>query len=478
MGLFSIELVYAFFILLNSFVFGSIMAYGSATLRIIKVAFGPLSTLYIGLFQAMPPAVAIFASSLSNLLLKKFTRKRCTMILAGANLVFWGLLMTMNRDYFWVAIIIRGLLGLTLAASSLYPPLYTIEIAPQEHKGFYGSLHPIFIILGHICTNLLGVTHDWRPPIYTCAASSLVSLIGLFFTPDSPFDIKQKESKEIENDIHMDDISANKNNETLSEEINEIVNHEGFIDVDTGPQPIREFDEKLEKEIPVKKVTIFSKAYCKETLMTFIMFFLPQFCGIAAINQNIAPMMSEVGLTLDAGFQAAIAISAQLVTAALCTGIIDKLGCKKLYVLSTGGTLLFLLLYALNIKFKWSNWLPMISLFGYQFSFGLGLSNVPWVLVPAIFPQELVSSALSLGITLNWLSASIVTFLFPYMDEWFGQFGLMLTFMGFNILIFLSGIFFIKDVPSKRADSEPSIDDIKANLINTEQGEISMPNEL
>ena len=106
------------------------------------------------------------------------------------------------------------------------------------------------------------------------------------------------------------------------------------------------------------------------------------------------------------------------------------------------------------------------------------MSNIAWVIVPLMYPPELAPSAFSLGVSLNWTSATIVFFMFPFLHDWFGQFGLMLTFMGFNILIFLSGIFFIKDVPSKRADSEPSIDDIKANLINTEQGEISMPNEL
>ena len=41
------------------------------------------------------------------------------------------------------------------------------------------------------------------------------------------------------------------------------------------------------------------------------MAFFMSFSGIGSIMQNIAPLMSEVGLEFDAGYQAVIAICAQ-----------------------------------------------------------------------------------------------------------------------------------------------------------------------
>lgn len=96
------------------------------------------------------------------------------------------------------------------------------------------------------------------------------------------------------------------------------------------------------------------------------------FSGIGSIMQNIAPLMSEVGLKLDAGFQAAIAICAQFFSCFLSSILIDKLGFKFLWNLSSAGSALSLLLYGLNVKFKWSKILPVIFLFSFQFFFNIG----------------------------------------------------------------------------------------------------------
>lgn len=76
------------------------------------------------------------------------------------------IILTMNRKYFWISIIIRELLGITLAGISTICQLYYAQIAPPGQKGFYGTLYTLFVIAGHLVTNLLGVTHKWQPPIY------------------------------------------------------------------------------------------------------------------------------------------------------------------------------------------------------------------------------------------------------------------------------------------------------------------------
>ena len=468
MGICTIELLYVFVILMGSFIFGSIIAFGSATLRIIKVTFGPLSNLEIGLFQAMPACIAIFGAPMYNFLLKNTTRKKCSIILGSTGFLFWSLLLTMNKKYFWISIIIRGFLGTVLAGGSLVPSVYVSELAPPEHKGFYVSLHPIVIIMGHIVLNLLGATHQWKYPVYTCMAASAILGIGAFFIPDSPYDKKLKSIDENTKELEDTSISAPLN-----------ADDQENLDKTKIEKPSLN-DKELSSQAQ-KKPSLFSREYLLSGISTFILFFFPQFSGIGAINQNIAPMMSEVGLTFDAGFQASIALSAQLLTAILSTGLVDRLGGRKLYMISTSGSAVSLLLYALNIKFEWSRWLPMISLFMYQLFFGIGMSNVPWVVVPLIYPPELVSSALSMGISLSWFSAAIVMFFFPYLQTWFGQFGLMIILMVLNFINFICGVIFIKDPRfenKSKVKSESDLNpDLKEKLIS-QAGDEVLPNEL
>ena len=195
------------------------------------------------------------------------------------------------------------------------------------------------------------------------------------------------------------------------------------------------------------------------------------FSGIGSIMQNIAPLMSEVGLKLDAGFQAAIAICAQFFSCFLSSILIDKLGFKFLWNLSSAGSALSLLLYGLNVKFEWSKILPMIFLFSFQFFFGIGLGSIPWIIPSIIFPSDLKPKAMTLVTSAVWIGASIVMFLFPFLQKWFGQFGLMMILSGLNALDLLIGIVFVENYKDY-GPTDSNKNDIKQALINGEQGKI------
>lgn len=193
---FSISLFYAFILACGSMAFGSILAFGSATLRIIKEVFGPLSTFYIGAFHAAPAFVAIILPIFWSFLLKHFRIKICAIMAGLTGVIFWPFLLTMNKKYFWISIIIRAMLGITLAEISTICPLYYAQIAPPEFKGFYGTIHTLFIIMGHLVTNLLGVTHKWQPPIYLALILMTIFTSLIFIIPDQK--AEKNEEKNIE----------------------------------------------------------------------------------------------------------------------------------------------------------------------------------------------------------------------------------------------------------------------------------------
>ena len=424
MQLCTVNLLYAMVLMCGSIVFGAIIAYGSSSLKYIKIDFGPLSTFEIAAFQSIPAMVSIFGPFIFNFMLSKLRRKVVTSIVGFVGAGLWLALLSMNKNYFWLAIVIRGFHGLILSGTSLICPLYIIELAPDDSQGLYGSLHPMAIALGHVVYNLIGVTHNWRHPIYASTAFMLMLGILVWFIPDSP----------------SDESRLNKKNDG---------------------------DQK-------NKDSVFDKKYRKKFIVAMILMFSVQFSGIGALMQNAAPLMSEVGLAFDSGFQAAIAVSAQLFTCIVSSLLLDRFGGKAMWSISSGGTTAMLLLYALNVRFHWSNWIPMIVLFGYQCFFGLGLTNVPFYVLSIYFPPEIKSIAMTIGISLNWLSATIVMFFFPYLLEWTGQFGLFLILMGINLSCFIFGLVFVQEEKHQNivVETDVRLDNIKEGLMDDQEHNI------
>ena len=102
------------------------------------------------------------------------------------------------------------------------------------------------------------------------------------------------------------------------------------------------------------------------------------------------------------------------------------------------------------------------------------MGNVPWVIPSIIFSPELKPKAMSLGTSLTWMSASIVMFLFPYLQKWFGQFGLMMILTGINFLSFLIGIFFVDDYKKVSPIKESSNkDDPNQGLMDEDKSDIN-----
>lgn len=426
MKFFTINLLYALVLMCGSIIFGGIIAYGSATLNVLSIEFD-LSTFEYASFQSIPALISIVGPFLFNFLLSRMRRKIVTSITGCAGCAFWLALLSMNKKYFWLAILIRGFHGLILSGVSLICPLYIIELSPEDSKGFFGSLHPIAIALAHVIYNFLGVFHKWQYPIYLSAAFMLIFGTCVWFIPDSPSDPKKKNPD---------------NTEPISNDLKE---------------------------------SIFDKKYRRDFIVSMILMFSVQFSGNTAIMQNCSPLLSEVGLDFDSGYQASMVVSAQLITCCISSLLIDKFGGKSLWVFSSSGTTLTLLLYALNVKFQWSKWIPMIVLFGYQLSFGLGLANIPFYYISIIFPPDIKQMAMAIGMSLSWVGATIVMFLVPYLESWIGQFGLMIILCGINLFCALFGLFFIKEkrvsVPVIE-DTTGRLDSIQDNLMDN-QGDIA-----
>ena len=260
----------------------------------------------------------------------KNSRKKTIFILAIGGTVFW-LFNLITKVSIWTGILARALIGFVLGGYSSISPMLLVEIAPKGLSGFYGSLNQFSLVLATFILNFLGPHLNYLELSIYCACFPFIQAFLIWFVPE------------------------------------------------TG-----EITESTETNLG-KKEKLCQKKYAKGMMIGILMMVFQQFCGINAVITNLVDLMNKSGLNLNPCYQAGIVQLSQLFAVFLGAVLVDKLGRKIVWMISTIVVTFFLLIFALNTKYEWSNVLPLVSIFLYEFGFGMGVGPIPWFIIPEYF---------------------------------------------------------------------------------------------
>lgn len=410
MGICSINILYAIVIMLGPITFGTIMCYPSPTAtQIQKVHNLSSSALQWSFYNSVSSLFAIAGPFVVTGLLKMFhgSRKKTVFAIACAGCVFWFLNL-LTKVHIWAGIVIRAFLGVVMGAYSSVSPMYLVEIAPEGISGFFGSLNQIGIVIGIVFFDFIGPSLTYMELDYVGGAICALQAILIWFIIESPAITSEQGQKD--NDRDEDDAQ-----------------HESLCH---------------------------GKNLCGVFTGIALMIF-QQFCGINAILTNLAELMNSSGLTIDGNYQAGIASCAQLVAVFVGGILMDKLGRKLIWIISTAVIIVFLLIFALNVKYDWSNVLPLVCIFLYQLGFGLGMGPIPWFIIPEYFDDPKTRAlATTIVSASNWIFSFAVIFLWPVMRDGMGMFGSLIFFMCVTIGSLVFGLFFVHEPTMKEEERE------------------------
>ena len=198
----------------------------------------------------------------------------------------------------------------------------------------------------------------------------------------------------------------------------------------------------------------------KGIIIGISMMLLQQFSCINGIVANLADIFRDAGLNLNPNYQAGISILSLLLLCVVGYFIVDKLGQRFLWLLSSSISFVgIFFLIALNNKFNWSSVLPLVCIFIYNFGFGLGLGPIPWFIVLQLFPEDVREAGNTVCVVSNWVFAFVIVMVFPSMKKSRGMFGVMIFFAVICLLSIVFGIFYIKNPPKiENVENEPLID--------------------
>lgn len=426
-----IELLQALVIMLSPFNFGMIIVYPSPTGADIREHHHLSSNSFEwSFYNSVSCLFAIAGPFFTKFLLTLFhgQRKKTIFVIDLCAIAFW-LLNYLTKVHIWAGIIVRAFLGVTMGAYSSIGPMYLVEISPRDATGFFGTLAQIAIVTGQVFTNFIGSSLNYLNLNFVGAGIGALQAVLIWFIKESPVYDKQKEEEKA---IHV----------------------------------------KNEKK---------SKFFTKENILKLVvgisLFFFQQFAGINGILTNLSDIMSSAGLNIDPNYQAGIATMAQLLAAFIASFIIDKLGRKNVWCVSSASSAVFLLIFSLNEKFKWSSVLPLIMIFLYQLGFGLGLGPIAWFLVSEIFDDDSRSTATMICTITNWVFAFIIILVFPQMKSSMGLFGALMLFFVVCIGSLIFGIFLIKEPKPVDPIEDNSTHNSVGNAIENNDDEI-VPTEI
>ena len=402
MGFLSIKLCYALILLIGSFTFGWTMVYPSPAIPAIKERM-EISTLEEQMFNAITALFAIIGSTVGGLLTHRIGKKNtvfATSLLASISYVSLSFLTLVN---IWLGISVRALLGVVIGSYSVIIPLCVQELTPPEYAGVYSALPQFGITVGASCCYFFSGFLDWRGLTYFMCAFTGVLCVLIWVVP-------------------------------------------------LAPRMIQVVDEPKE--------SVFHEKYIKRLLVCSCIMFFQQFTGINAILTNLDTLFKNAGIDISTALASGIASSAQIIAVLIGSILLQKFGNRFVWILSSVGSAVFIMLYGLTTKFtNWPSLLPIIFIFAYVLFFGIGLGPIPWGIAPQLFPHNVRHSAASLATCVNWLSAFTVIFAFKYVVDAITEFVSMLIFMAICALSALFGWFFIETdkTPASEAllDSAP-----------------------
>ncbi|EAX93478.1 major facilitator superfamily protein [Trichomonas vaginalis G3] len=411
------ELIYGLIIMTGSMNFGYTVGFPSPLVPFFQDYWG-ISKMSTTWFNAILPLLAIVGPFITTWLLTFLPRRLVFCILQIASAVTYLIMLATTKKAFALMIVMRALQGLIIGGVTSIAPTMLVEAAPAGLTGFFGNLNQIGCVIGIIIMYLQGnwtvnlsknATKWWSLEI-TCAVLNFAGAALIWVCPETGAVKKEEDNKE-----------------------------------------------------EVKKESVFQKQYLGKLLVGIAMMFIQQFAGINAILTNLDENFKEVGAPLDSGIASTISVAAQLLAVFTSGLLVDWLGRRPLFCISTCGCGIMLIIFALNYNYGWADWLSIVVIFIYMFFFGAALGPIPWFVVPELFPDSVRSMGASMISMANQLFSFIVIFIFPWLKgstdangKRTSGIGLMWTSLIFAIIAILGavfGFFYITEPNEKKEEN-------------------------
>ncbi|CAK6966610.1 solute carrier family 2%2C facilitated glucose transporter member 11b [Scomber scombrus] len=308
---------------------------------------------------------------------------------------------------FELLIIGRLITGINAGIGICVQPLYLGEIAPTALRGITGMGTSVFITIGILSgqvmglKELLGREEHWPILLSTTCVPAFLQLLILPFFPESPRYLLIDKGDE----------------EGCKKALKQL---HGMASFDSEQEDIEKERNNLVGFKAKKPWELFTDHSVRLQLITIMLLnTAQQLNGINAIYFYADYVFRQAGIPDDKIPYATVGTGAcECLTALTCGLLIESLGRK---VLITGGYMLMsicCILFTLTITFQNASpvfpYLSLACIFAFILSFGLGPGGVTNILTTELFTQTSRPAAYMIAGSVNWLSFFFISMVFPF----------------------------------------------------------------
>ena len=418
--LIAIVIVAALFGLLFGFDQGVI----SGALPFIKQTF-TISPFMEGVVTSAVPLGAVAGTILAMVTTDRYGRK--PMLVLGAIIFLVGSLISALAFDQYILTLARLLIGVGIGASAMTAPMFLAEVAPARIRGTIVSAFQLMITIGILVSYMsdaaFGGSGDWRWMIGVGVFPSLIALVGILLSPETPRWL-----------------TLNSNADKARDIIAQLQPEATDADLDRIIAEIKE--SAHDEEAKPSWSTFLKKGILPITSFAMIVFILQQLSGINAIiyyapeifkNAGFSGQMTQLLATVGVGV-----INVALTIVAMY--LVESIGRRKLLILGFIGTAasMAVVTIATLLAIPATPYIATIGIFAFIAFFAVSLGPLPWLYMSELFPLRLRSRGMALASIANWFFNFVVALVFPALLAGIGIVGTFAIFTCFCVI----GIFY------------------------------------
>jgi MFS family permease len=331
----------------------------------------------------------------------------------------------------------RFLSGLGCGVVTVVVPAYLAECVPKSHRGFFGALNQLAIVVGIMVAQIISLSWStlsrWRYILGVGVVIAVTQSCLLPFCVDSPrylaalpggfnrakqslLKLRGTSVDQVENEINEWRRDWANNSHTQSAAIQE----EEQEEEDIGRTAAIPTSTSHQQSTNVNIWKFLTSSYYRRPLFIVALLQLAQqLSGINAVIFYSTSIMSSVFPESSGVITVYISI-VNLIMTTISAALMDKAGRRSLFLIST------CLMAIMGILLGWSiengyDRTSAVAIIGFVASFAIGLGPIPFLMIPELVETQAVSSACSVGLATNMISNFAVSAGFLELRNIMGQ---------------------------------------------------------
>ncbi|XP_046895505.1 solute carrier family 2, facilitated glucose transporter member 5-like [Hypomesus transpacificus] len=424
-------------------------------------------TLLWSLSVSMYPLGGFLGSLLVSPLVNKLGRKG-TLLFNNIFSIVPAIIMGVSEiaKSYEIIIFARVLVGICAGQSSNVVPMYLGELAPKNMRGAIGIVPQLFITVGILSAQVLGIRNilgnstGWPLMLGLTGIPALVELLLLPFFPESPrYLLIQK----------GDERTAKRDLQRLR----------GWEDVETELDEMRLEDQSEQAEGSLSVFSLLSQRSLRWQLISIIVLNMgQQLSGVNAIYYYADSIYGSAGVEENDIQYVTVGTGAVNVFMTITAVFIVEASGRKLLLLigfgiCCGACVVLTVALRLQDSVDWMPYISIACVIMYVIGHAIGPSPIPVVVTTEMFRQSSRSAAFMVAGSVHWLSNFTVGLVFPFMEKGLGPY----SFLIFSVICLVTLIYTWLVLPETKNNTFLEISQMfaKRNKVEIKLGDENSP---